>query len=133
MHTLPAAAESEFYETEVTLGTGATLHAAYCPDFQGCEVKEGAGSRAGQAFIAADGARIPNRGQMTLSLRVDGNQKITSTFQVCQATRPLWSVGKICDSGCEATFNADKLLSLRNLLGNLYAASRGEEVFTSLP
>ena len=53
LRTPPAAAEPEFYETEVTLDTGAAVHAADCMDFPGHEVKEGAGSRAGQRFQAA--------------------------------------------------------------------------------
>ena len=57
-------------------------------------------------FIAANGARIPNRGQMTFALRAEGGPPINSTFQVCKTNRPLWSVGKICDSGCKVIFTS---------------------------
>ena len=43
---------------------------------------------------------------MTLSLKIESDQNISSTFQVCQTNRPLWSVGKICDAGCEVLFTA---------------------------
>ena len=33
---------------------------------------------------------------------------ISSTFQVADISRPLWSVGKICDSGCRVIFSMDK-------------------------
>ena len=41
----------------------------------------------------------------------DGKEgmKIKSTFQTAKVTRPLWSVGKICDEGLEVKFN--KLLT----------------------
>ena len=45
---------------------------------------------------------------MILALKTEKNQRINSVFQVCETNRPLWSVGKICDSGCEITFMADK-------------------------
>ena len=45
---------------------------------------------------------------MTLSLKTDEGRPIKSTFQVCQTNRPLWSVGKICDSGCKVVFTKDK-------------------------
>ena len=43
---------------------------------------------------------------MTLALRNEGGPKINTTFQVCKTNRPLWSVGKICDSGCKVVFSS---------------------------
>ena len=85
----------------------------------GYSVEASEGSKAGKAFIAANGGRIPNKGQMTLSLKTEDNQKINSTFQVCQTNRPLWSVGKICDSGCTVTFDADKATVTKKTTGKL--------------
>ena len=45
---------------------------------------------------------------MTLSLRSEDGLQTNSTFQVCKTHRPFWSVGKICDSGCNVVFGADK-------------------------
>ena len=92
---------------EVVLDSGAADHVADNVDAPGYSVEPSAGSKAGAAFIAANGAKIPNRGQMTLSLKADGGQPIMSTFQVCQTNRPLWSVGKICDAGCKVIFSSD--------------------------
>ena len=64
------------------------------------------GSRAGAGFIAANGEMIANRGQMCLQLDTTTGATIESTFQVCNTTRPLWSVGRICDAGCTVTFDA---------------------------
>ena len=72
-------------------------------------VAESAGSKVGQHFVAAGGARIPNEGQFKLRLRSGGPAKgegkdIESTFQVAKVTRPLWSVGRICDEGFSINF-----------------------------
>ena len=52
---------------EIVLDSGAADHVSDSVDAPGYEVTPSAGSKAGAAFIAANGARIPNRGQMTLA------------------------------------------------------------------
>ena len=52
-----------------------------------------------------DGGTIPNLGQSELNLS-DGPKDIQSVFQVAAVTRPLMSVGKICDEGHSVTFSA---------------------------
>ena len=51
-----------------------------------------------------DGGTIPNLGQSQLNLS-DEDRDIQSVFQIAAVTRPLMSVGKICDSGMEILFN----------------------------
>jgi len=92
---------------EVILDSGAADHVTDNSDAPGYNIVPSEGSKAGKGFIAANGARIPNRGQMTLSLKTEQGRQINSTFQVCQTNRPLWSVGKICDSGCKVIFSKD--------------------------
>ena len=54
-----------------------------------------------------DGGTIPNLGQSKLHLSDFGvGRDIESVFQVAAVTRPLMSVGRICDEGHSATFNA---------------------------
>ena len=91
---------------EVVLDSGAAEHVTDNVDAPGYSVVPSEGSKSGKGFIAANGARIPNKGQMTLSLKTEHDTNINSTFQVCQTNRPLWSVGKICDAGCEVLFTA---------------------------
>ena len=52
-----------------------------------------------------DGGTIPNMGQSKLNLS-DGGRDIESVFQIAAVTRPLMSVGKICDEGHTVTFDA---------------------------
>ena len=53
-----------------------------------------------------DGGTIPNLGQSQLNLTDMGvGRNIQSIFQVAAVTRPLMSVGRICDEGHSVTFN----------------------------
>ena len=94
---------------QIALDSGAGEHVASRSTAPKYPVAESAGSRAGQHFVAAGGARIPNEGQFKLRLRSGGPAKgegkdIESTFQVAKVTRPLWSVGRICDEGFSINF-----------------------------
>ena len=53
-----------------------------------------------------DGGTIPNLGQATLNLTdASADRDLQSTFQIAAVTRPLMSVGKICDTGHTVTFS----------------------------
>ena len=52
-----------------------------------------------------DGGTIPNLGQSSLNLS-DQDRDLQSVFQVAAVTRPLMSVGRICDQGHSVTFNS---------------------------
>ena len=53
-----------------------------------------------------DGGTIPNLGQSCLNLTDDKTDRdLQSTFQIAAVTRPLMSVGKICDEGQTVTFS----------------------------
>ena len=53
-----------------------------------------------------DGGQIPNLGEKRLNLCDNGGNNVKSVFQIAAVTRPLMSVGRICDEGHEVTFNA---------------------------
>ena len=48
-----------------------------------------------------------------MQLLEDGNIDVKSCFQIARVTRPLMSVGKLCDNGLEVTFN-DKQAIVRD-------------------
>ena len=91
---------------EVILDSGAADHVADATCAPGYSVEPSKGSRMNIVFIAANGDRIANEGQMKLNLIGQGGAQIESTFQACKVNRPLWSVAKICDSGYEVLFTA---------------------------
>ena len=92
-------------EFEVALDSGAVVHVCSMEDCPGYRVGESPGSRRGQEFLMGDGGTIPNLGQSQLNLSDDGKD-IQSVFQNAAVTRPLMSVGKICDEGHSVTFSS---------------------------
>ena len=94
-------------EFEVALDSGAVVHVCSLEDCPGYMLQDSPGSKAGQKFLMGDGGTIPNLGQKALNLtdeKVDRN--MNSIFQIAAVTRPLMSVGKICDEGHNITFDA---------------------------
>ena len=68
-------------------------------DVPGYVVEASAGSKCGQGFLVGNGERVPNRGQLRLRMKSNGDDGVlmSSIFQVAEITRPLMSVSKICD------------------------------------
>ena len=52
-----------------------------------------------------DGGTIPNLGESRLNLS-DNGKDLQSVFQIAAVTRPLMSVGRICDQGHRIEFDA---------------------------
>jgi hypothetical protein len=79
-----------------------------------------------------DGGTIPNQGESHLNLSDNGDKDMQSIFQIADVTRPLMSVGKICDKGHSITFSAimaivhdadgNELCKFQRQPGGLYVA-----------
>jgi len=112
------------------LDSGAGEHVAGPEDVAGLTMRESAGSKAGRHFIAANGDRIANIGEVAMTLKSKTGATFNSVFQIADVTRPLYSVGRICDAGCEVTFNNEqavvrksgKVMSVFKRQGGLYIA-----------
>ena len=89
---------------EALLDAGAEDHVCETSDAPGYGTEESDGSRQGKCFLAANGERIPNRGQLRLNL-MSGDVPVASTFRVARVTRPLFSVAKMADAGFKVTFD----------------------------
>ena len=85
----------------MTLDTGATTQAADRIDFPEQEVKESAGSKAGQTFGCAGGKRLANEGEVnTVMIALGGMEcELDATIQITKITRPLLSVSQMTKSG----------------------------------
>jgi len=56
--------------------------------------------------MGANGKTIENRGQAAITMKDPSTRAtINSVFQVARVSRPLYSVSRICDAGCEVSFN----------------------------
>ena len=104
------AATYEDVEFEAVLDSGAENHVCDDVDAPGYDVAESEGSKQGRCYLAAGGERIPNRGQMSLDLKDASGCALESVFQVAKVTRPLFSVGRICDAGFDVTFGGSEAL-----------------------
>ena len=121
-------------EFEVALDSGSTDHVCHPGDLPGYLIEASPGSRAGQGFIVGNGARVTNDGQSVLSLQGAGDKDPTmsTTFQVAEVSRPLMSVGRLCDKGFDVLFKKDRadvlapdntvILSFERQHGGLYVA-----------
>ena len=94
----------ELRDLEVVLDSGACEHVVDSSMTPGYQVLESEGSRPGSYFLPANGERMPNKGEVHLQLNSEGNE-ILSKFQVAAISKPLWSVGRICDAGYEVRFS----------------------------
>ena len=93
--------EQEFIETEMTLDTGANVHAADRLDLPGHEGRESAGSRAGQKFGCAGGKLISNEGECKVLMVAPGGMEceIDTTIQIVKITRLLFSFTQMIQNG----------------------------------
>ena len=91
---------------EVALDSGAVIHVCSPADTPGYDLEESIGSKHKQKFLMGDGGEIFNLGQKSLNLCDGEGNNVKSVFQIAGVTRPLMSVGRICDEGHEVTFNA---------------------------
>ena len=102
----------KYLHLKVVLDSGAGAHVINKKACPGYEIQESEMSKAGAAFLAADGGMIANYGEVKLNLvspdsKGEGH-RITSKFEVADVTRALWSVGLICDSGLNVKFTGQR-------------------------
>ena len=109
-HALAAAQEWVDVEFEVALDSGSTDNVCHKGDAPGYTVMPSPGSKRGQNFVIGNGKTISNDGQINLNLETmaDDPNSIASIFQVAGVSRPLMSVGKICDNDMDVIFGKDK-------------------------
>ena len=116
------AAGYDFVMVEGVLDSGSCDHVMNPEDAPGYAVEESAGSRRKQEYSGAGGEKIPNQGQMNLNMLADNEHtgethKINSTVQAAKVTKPLFSVGKICDNGMDVLFRAGYAITINPKTG----------------
>ena len=68
------------------------------------KVHETAASRAGGMFVAADGGRIPNRGEQRVNVAVETGDLCKVVFNDARVTDPILSVAQLNDSGHDVMY-----------------------------
>ena len=94
-------------EFEVALDSGSQDHVCDEQDCPGYQTEASPGSSRGQCFIVGDGGKLANQGQRKLNMQPlnDSSVDMKSCFQIARVTRPLMSVGKMCDNGITILFD----------------------------
>ena len=121
-------------EFEVALDSGSTDNVCHEDDTPGYAVEPSPASRAGQGFVVGNGERVTNDGQVHLNLQSSCKEanNITTTFQIAKVSRPLMSVGRLCDNNMKVNFmktradvvapNGAVVCSFERQAGGLYVA-----------
>ena len=119
----------EDVEFEVALDSGAVVHVCAEEDAPGYALEESPGSKRGQHFLMGDGGKVPNQGQKSLNL-AGSIADLKSIFQIAKVTRPLISVGKICDEGVSVNVLKTYASVMDAQSKEFYRFERQQEVYT---
>ena len=82
-------------------GAHAANAAKHFPDHK---VHETAASRAGGMFVAADGRKIPNRGEQRVKVQVETGDNCLVVFNDAPVTDPILCVAQLNDSGHDVMY-----------------------------
>ena len=97
----------EWVRLETVLDSGAAESVAPSTVAPWVELKESTGSKNGQTYQSASGAKIANQGEKKLQVVTEEGQEAEATFQIADVTRPLSAVSRICDKGNVVVFSHD--------------------------
>ena len=97
----------EWIRVETVLDSGAAESVALPTVAPWVEVQESIGSKNGQTYQSASGAKIANQGEKRLQVVTEEGQEAEATFQIAEVTRPLSAVSRICDKGNVVVFSHD--------------------------
>ena len=79
------------------MDSGAAESVAPLSVYQPLPMQESAGSKSGQEYHTAKGAKLVNHGQRRIKEVTEDGVAVQMAFQVTNVTKPLNSVSKICD------------------------------------
>ena len=68
------------------------------------KVEDTVASTSGVYYTSANGGKIVNAGQQTIPVAFENGMKCMAVFQVCEVSRPLMTVAKICEMGNRVWF-----------------------------
>ena len=125
-------AGEEEIEIVVAYDTAAVDNVCSKEDLPGLAITPSNGSKQGRGFVAANGQRIDNEGEIHVVMEPSGmTNTVGTTFQIAEVSRPLLSASRVADAGYEAHVNAlvatiyrdGKTVAKFHRKGGLYLAS----------
>ena len=81
------------------------------------QIRPSEGSKRGQVYHATDGTQIPNEGEKTINAVTDDGMEYSATYQMAKVTKPLNSIGKICDQDNVVVFTSQGGAVVNNTTG----------------
>ena len=99
-------AEKKWVKLEAVVDSGAAESVAPAAMAPWVPTRPSEGSKRGQCYMSANGAKLPNLGEKHFSMVTTEGNLAEATFQVAEVTRPLCSVTKICDRGNRVVFDS---------------------------
>ena len=100
-------AEKKWAKLEAVVDSGAAESVAPAAMAPWVPTRPSDGSKRGQCYMSANGAKLPNLGEKHFSMVTTEGNLAEATFQVADVTRPLCSVTKICDRGNRVAFDSE--------------------------
>ena len=100
------------------------------PDWiPGLRAQPSPGSKRGVKYIAANGAKLPNLGQMVVAFENGVGTAGRILFQVAAITKPLVSVSKLIDDGHQVVFYEKASYIIHKATGRKMLLKRERGVF----
>jgi hypothetical protein len=88
----------------ILIDSGSTETVAPKDSLRGYELVSTDWSEAGKGYTAANGSDIPNLGEKVVRGQTTNGMLCTMRFQICEVTKPLGSVSRICQAGSRVVF-----------------------------
>ena len=93
-------------------------------------IQDSVASRAGVYYTSANGGKIMNLGEQHVPVCLANGARTIATFQVADVSRPLMSVGKLCEMGNRVIFGANGGVILNLQTGEATPFAKDEGVYT---
>ena len=88
----------------ILIDSGSTETVAPKDSLHGYELVSTDWSEAGKGYSAANGSDITNLGEKVVTGQATNGMWCTMRFQICEVTKPLGSVSRICQAGSRVVF-----------------------------
>ena len=121
--------DDEWEELVAIVDSGAAESVAPATVAPYVPVVESRGSRQGQQFFTADGARLPNQGEKKIVGVTKDNRAVSMVYQVADVTKALCSVGRVADRGNLVCFDDKGGVIYNKSTRNLTPFSREQGVY----
>jgi hypothetical protein len=99
-----SAVEEGWEQMSILIDSGSTETVAPEKSLVGYELISTDWSEMGKGYSAANGTDIPNLGEKIVKGQTNNGMWCTMRFQICNVTKPLGSVSRICQAGSRVIF-----------------------------